>query len=1238
MNLNTSPLLAHACRRIVWQLFLLSLMSLAFGIPSQAAERQGYIPGRFIIKFNSELGAGQVRQSLAAGRLLEPLFPAPLRASASGGTEWGKYFVLSADSSATVEDVRSEIGAANVSYVEQDQYLEFYDQPTDPLFAHQWYLLNDGQDYFGITRNDGYYNDELVLKSGIAGSDIKLREFYDNPPADTHAVVVGVIDTGTDPLHPELAGRFWQNPGEIPGNGADDDHNGFVDDTLGWDISGDTSKFFDITGDPDVTDIHGHGTHIAGIIASNANGVGIVGVAPWAKLMSIKISPNAFVSIGTAGLIYAVNNGANSVNISWGTPFKALVLEDALRYARQNDVFVAIAAGNTGDSTEANPAAIDSAFAVGAGNSRGYLTWFSTWGPFVDLVAPGEDMLSLRASGTDMYASGGEPGVRIIGPDSLYYLSDGTSMAAPVAAGAAALLFSFRPDLSVTEVEDLLRSGADDMVDPLERGDTLIGPDSVCGYGYLNVARSIELLLHGSATLTSPLAMQRYSGAVAVRAVSIAGYAGGWTLAYSVDSMSENWQALASGSSLSSESTIYTFDQPQLNGWVNLRLTDDFGHHLIRRFTYVNSDSLDLISPQTGDTLRYSIPIRGDIFGVSYDSLKVSYRLSGGEQTLFTGTQEYFDTVVTNWNASGLKSGNYTLYLRGYFDGSALVDSARIYIASSFAAGWPQTQPSRGAQTVVVADLEHDGINEVIATSAYGLFVYEANGQIRPGFPVLIDKDMRCLPAIYDVDLDGVDDVITVNTEGLHVFKADGTYAQGWPRLIPTGVMTIFGAPTPSVVELIPGQTPVIMFVDGFGTVQAYRLNGDPYFFSLGGLFTTFPSHPTPTFFFAGNSVSTADLNGDGTMEVVVNYCGLDPWSGIAIYDGRTGRPAFHQTSALAVTGMLTYGMALCDLTGDSLPEIIVTGQDETFQRTLWVKTKAPDGNGMVDLAGFPKVFPHYGGWIGNYPTVGDLDLDGIPEIVCTFYEFDIGALVIYRANGQPYVSVDGSPEGEAFREGVTFSNPIVANLVGDEHPEIVIRGGYILPGTGNERVYLLDQTGLPVPGYPITTPANKRVVISDNFSPLIDDIDSDGLVELAMPSDASEIYIWDFEASSDNGRNVGRYLRDNRNSNIYPGASVITDVPDDQPELPNSWQLSQNYPNPFNPSTTIAFDLPRQSHVKLVLYNLLGQQVQVLADEALTAGRHTIECDGAELASGVYLYRLEGDGFVATRKMVLLK
>lgn len=1222
-----------------------TILSIAFSGIVAGAEPSGYIPGQFIVKVKSLDRLGAIRTALSDGNRLEPLLPIGMKPSLNRDDSFGRYFVyITPDSSATVADVASRLGGQNIERVEQDQYINFYSIPSDSLLPNQWYMMNSGQEYWGIQRNDGQFNDQLVYKTGLAGSDINISPTYINPPAETAKVVVAIVDTGTDPLHPELQGRFWKNPGETPGNGIDDDHNGYVDDTIGYDISGDIPAYYDIQGDNDPTDIDGHGTHLAGLVAANADGRGMVGVAPWAKIMSVKIRPNGFLSVGTAGVLYAVNAGAQIINISWGTPFEAVILREALDLARRNGVFVSIAAGNSGDNTRANPAALDFSFTVAAGNSHGTLARFSTWGPFVDIVSPGEDILSLRADSTDMYAAFGEPDVHIVGPGGKYYLADGTSMAAPIVAGSAALLLSFRPDLNLSQLESALRMGAIDIIDPLENGDSLVGPDTVSGYGYLSIERSLALLTNGGLAFVSPDRAGRYSGAIAVRAASVAGYSGGWRLEYSVGALSENWTTLGTGTSLPTDSVLYDFDEPTVNDYINFKLTDDFGSDRTVSIRYVNTDSVELVSPREGDTLRYSINISGSAFGLNYDSVEAYYRKGAGSlKRLAVGTREYFDTLIYQWNASGLTSGTYTVILRAYFNSVAVNDSAIITIASSFAAGWPQILPSRGSQTVVTADLNHDGVKELIAGTFNGLYVFESNGQIVPGFPMFTDKDMRCVPAIYDVDSDGLDDIICTNADGLHVIKYDGSYVPGWPRHCETGLLW-FGYPTPTVGSIVAGQPPVIMLIDVKGKVYAYKMNGDPFFYSLGGEYTTFNFGTSTGYFWGGNAVAPADVNGDGRPEVVVSFTGLSPRTGVAVYEGRTARPAFGRSIAQVIEGQLVYGTILADLTGDRIPEIIATGQDSVYNRILWVKTRTPDGSDLLDLAGFPIRFPDASGWIGNVPAVADLDFDGQLEIVCAFYEYDIGSVYVFRADGSAYSALGPSgstadrPEGEVFRYPNTFGTPVIADVTGDQHPEIILRGGYILPGTGPERLIVLDYQGSLLPGYPIVTPAPQSVVFSNSYAPLVDDIDGDSLVELAYLGDAGQVYVWDHDASSRGGKNFGRFMADNKNSSIFIDPNIPTDVDDGPTSLPDQFTLGQNYPNPFNPETTIPFSLPTRSQVRLEVFNVLGQRVTTLLNEPMAAGEHTIRFDGAALASGMYFYRLTVDNRQVVRKMVMVK
>jgi hypothetical protein len=117
----------------------------------------------------------------------------------------------------------------------------------------------------------------------------------------------------------------------------------------------------------------------------------------------------------------------------------------------------------------------------------------------------------------------------------------------------------------------------------------------------------------------------------------------------------------------------------------------------------------------------------------------------------------------------------------------------------------------------------------------------------------------------------------------------------------------------------------------------------------------------------------------------------------------------------------------------------------------------------------------------------------------------------------------------------------MVANLTGDNHPEIVMRGGHIFPGTGPEMVYILDYTGTPLPGWPIETPTSPVTVFSTPYTPLVDDIDGDGLVELLLVGEGNDLYVWDFPASYENGANRARLYNDNANSSIYRPPGNLT-------------------------------------------------------------------------------------------------
>lgn len=258
-------------------------------------------------------------------------------------------------------------------------------------------------------------------------------------------VVVAVIDTGIDYTHPDLTDNISTNPGEIRGNGVDDDGNGFVDDFYGYDF---------INGDSDPMDDHFHGSHCAGTIGGRGdNGRGVAGVNWTVKLMPVKVLDSygsGTLAAVAAGMNYAVKRGVKIMSMSLGTTSYSATLENAIINAKNAGVLVVAAAGNSSQNTDISPnypsaSAQDNVIAVAASNSTDTLAYFSNWGPTtVDLAAPGESILSTYLGGQYAYASG-------------------TSMATPHVAGMAAMLLAVNPTLTYGQIKSILIG----TVDPL---------------------------------------------------------------------------------------------------------------------------------------------------------------------------------------------------------------------------------------------------------------------------------------------------------------------------------------------------------------------------------------------------------------------------------------------------------------------------------------------------------------------------------------------------------------------------------------------------------------------------------------------------------------------------------------------------------------------------------------------------------------------------------------------------
>ena len=291
-----------------------------------------------------------------------------------------------------------------------------------------------------VTPDDVHYDKQYGLVSARADQAWGITQGSQN-------IVVAVTDAGVNIDHPDLVPNIWSNPGEIPNNGIDDDANGYIDDTVGWD-------FFNNDNNPSPTGSNeGHGTHVAGIVgAAGNNGVGVSGVAWNVSLMPVRFlggNGGGTTAGAVSAIYYAIDNGADIINASWGGGNFSPVLETAVGAANSAGVLFVAAAGNSAlnnDINEHYPSNFEfpNVISVAATNENNFLAGFSNFGAQgVHLAAPGDQIPSTWIGLSDE----GNP---------LYKFLSGTSMAAPHVSGLAALMLSVNPSLTPKQIRDIL--------------------------------------------------------------------------------------------------------------------------------------------------------------------------------------------------------------------------------------------------------------------------------------------------------------------------------------------------------------------------------------------------------------------------------------------------------------------------------------------------------------------------------------------------------------------------------------------------------------------------------------------------------------------------------------------------------------------------------------------------------------------------------------------------------------
>ena len=1028
------------------------------------------------------------------------------------------------------------------------------DLESDPHveYAHPNYVA-----HLVYTPNDPYW-----ASSGSWGQpradlwDLKLM--HTNQAWDAtrgNGVVVAVVDTGVDINHPDLAGNVWTNPGEIPDNGVDDDGNGYVDDVHGWSI---------LQNDNQVDDDIGHGTHVAGTIAAqDNNGIGVVGVAPDSKIMPVQVfsfSSDAFTL--SQGIIYAAQNGADVINNSWeicsGFCPSAGVVEDAVRTAHAAGAVVVFAAGNEGaDIRDRSPQNMPETVVVSATTPSDARADFSNFG-LIDVAAPGSGdpnddvieptygLLSLKA------ASCFEPWIcnsdRIVGEN--YVRLAGTSMAAPHAAGVAALILGLHPNYTQEQVRQVMRRTSVDA-----NGN---GYDTDLGYGRVDTARI--------ATEPTPLeALIQTSRIVRTSQLTVSGKANGsqfqrYVLEYGKGTRPTSWTTITSSTTPVSAGTLATWDASRLgDGDYTLRLSaykttgtryEDL--HLLAL------DRVLIASPKQTVTLAAGdIPIVGIANPGTFKSFNVRVQTfdagapvnanialtNGGRQPVANGT-------LAVWHAQNIAAGHYRVILDvTNTDNSVISRNVVLIVDPLLHAGWPTSLPvtvfqDRGppppSEPIALTDLDGDGKAEVLAGFGDKVSIFKGDGSLLSGWPqAVLTPDnfaatIKGMPISGDIDGDGAKEVIVATWEGsIYVWGRNGALKPGWPRNI--SFMTEFG-PIPGTLSLSLGDVDRNGVLDLVATdaqqtgVHVFRGNG-----------TYLPGWPVATWTGIKTPATVADLNKDGRNEVVI---GVD------------GNPA--RLVVLSRTGTVLPGwpQTVMSSPNESTGSYPVVG-DLDDDGDLEIAALTCDGGGDPNLS--KVVIYHHDGrrltsWVTEAVQVGplvlaDLDGDGSLEVLTSLMKMDgTGGFYVWDRKGRV---MPGWPQtNPSFTP--TFNAPIVLDLDGDGRNEVI---------TSRQQEFWSDELqihfGYPVQGYRYDgslIPAMARPAYGAWFgldaSPAVGDTDGDGLLELIwaetrdqginMEFPLPRVFAWDLTTPVSNAQPWPMYRADARHSGVTDGVVPI--------------------------------------------------------------------------------------------------
>ncbi|HTR81558.1 MAG TPA: S8 family serine peptidase [Bacteroidota bacterium] len=1221
------------------------------------------MPGVIYVKFKPQPTSGvqtssayaSVAQKYSVLQASQPFLRVARKPSEEEFTRIFKFIIpQSIDVMNVVKELRND---PNIEYAEPSyiRHTTGY-TPNDPSFAAQWNLAKiDASAAWNVTKGDS-------------------------------TVVIGIVDSGTDYTHEDLAANIWTNPGETGldaqghdkrTNGIDDDGNGFVDDWHGWDFQGATAT---TTPDNDPSPKNGnpHGTHTAGTASAvTDNSVGIASIGFKCKLMITKHGIDSGGETATSlyntfdGVLYCINNGANIVSCSWGGGGYSQYEQDVVRYGLEKNVLVVAAAGNGGDDgigddngVVANyPSNYHGVLAVGATDTNDKIASFSNYGTpdYVQVFSPGVNILSTVPNNG--------------------YQSDwsGTSMATPLVSGLAGLVKSAHPTWSASQILFQI-CGTADNIDALN-------PSSFAGklgYGRINAARAL------TETPPPPLP-DLVLGSITVDDAS--GGNGNGILepgesAHIIISVQNNW-----GDASNVTATLST------NHWAVSLTKSTSSYGLVRGLDVVDSSVVSNASDP------FAISISSDAVP-SVIPFTLTYSTPGGYTKQFSFSLSIAPSIL----------------LVDDDDGTVNVEGSYISPLQALGAGYD------------VWDHSKSGTPPAAVLSKYGTVIWFCEW----AFPSLDSTDRSSITSYLNgggkIFLSGQDIGWDLSDPTGDEFSASGGTSKTFMENVlkahyvadNAGTTNVVGVANdsigngisfteylaerqaseqfPDVTQPTNGSVSAFNYGDGAyaGQSAAIRYNGGykVVYFSFGGLEAIADSSKRVLILnqilrWLGGYTAVVDKLKDtedisDPVPVSATITSSSPIQSATLYYDTDGGPPFKKVAMTLGSGKYTGYIPALGMTADVQYFVLIKTAAGYLPYTINSFHVGPD---IIP----PQIFIHE-------PLKNTLTLKGPFTIVANITDniaVDTNSIVFhYTINGSGESTGKFLGNGSANTYQLTFDFPTtltpgdIVNYYITAQDQAIMKNTARFPSTGVDTVMigretvddfedstlvlwdygmwgysqkfhhspgLLDITDSPYGAYLPNTNNILRRLKSFDLSPyaqmkltyyyksIIDpsdtlfvEVSKDGStwvpirklngIKVVGPLLVDTLDLGGFVGAGNTNIQLRfRLLADavNQSDGFYLddvqliGSDTPATVRQPSIVIPEVYSMGQNFPNPFNPSTMIRIGLPEASRVDLRIFDAVGRQVALLVNDRLPAGTFDYQWNAGDMASGVYFCRI---------------